>query len=185
MSATRDRLAATASALRRHGRAAPERLALVLGGLLLPVGLAAVVVGWYGAAHTPRAIEQIPYLISGGLLGVALVAVGGFLLCGYWVARAVRENRLQSDRVIEALDRLEGRLAAPGLAAGLSAPAAHNSALELEPGLVATRSGSLLHRPDCQVVASRDRLRHISAGTPGFSPCRICDPPLRPEDAPR
>ena len=39
----------------------------------------AIIFGWYGAAHSAYLFQEIPYLISGGLLGVALVAGGGFL----------------------------------------------------------------------------------------------------------
>lgn len=43
------------------------------------------------------------------------------------------------------------------------------------PMLVATARGSLLHRRDCPVVASRDGLRSIPAGTDGFGYCTMCD----------
>ena len=47
------------------------------------LGFVAVVFGWYGASHSAYLFQEIPYLISGGLLGVALVTGGGFLFfCG-------------------------------------------------------------------------------------------------------
>src|SRR4029079_12827232 len=60
---------------------------LVGGAALMVLGLVAVLLGWYGAAHTPFGFEQTPYLISGGLFGIALVLVGGFLFFGSWLAR--------------------------------------------------------------------------------------------------
>jgi methylphosphotriester-DNA--protein-cysteine methyltransferase len=43
---------------------------------------------------------------------------------------------------------------------------------------VATATGSMLHRPDCPVVANRPGVRKVKAGTPGFEPCKICEPEL-------
>ena len=44
-----------------------------------PLGLVIIVLGWHAASHSAYLFQEIPYLISGGLLGVALVAGGGFL----------------------------------------------------------------------------------------------------------
>jgi hypothetical protein len=41
--------------------------------------------------------------------------------------------------------------------------------------LVATPRGSLLHRPECPVVAKRTDLRKVAAGTDGFGYCTMCD----------
>lgn len=63
------------------------RWVLVPGSLAVVVGFVAMVLGWVGAARTAREIEQIPYLISGGLIGLALVVLGGLLLVStFWVA---------------------------------------------------------------------------------------------------
>jgi hypothetical protein len=60
-------------------------------------GFAAMLLGWWGAAHTHRQIEQIPYLISGGLIGLGMVIVGGLLLATtVWVA-SVQRMREQSE----------------------------------------------------------------------------------------
>jgi hypothetical protein len=56
------------------------RLLLVPGAVALVLGFVFMFFGWYGAAHTARQIEQIPYLISGGFFGLGLVFVGGLLL---------------------------------------------------------------------------------------------------------
>ena len=56
-----------------------DRLLLVAGGVLMPVGIVLILLGWAGASRTPFAWEQTDYLISGGILGLALVFAGGFL----------------------------------------------------------------------------------------------------------
>ncbi len=43
------------------------------------------------------------------------------------------------------------------------------------PVLLATPRGTLLHRPQCPVVAKRSDLRSIPAGTDGFGYCSMCD----------
>lgn len=56
------------------------RMVLVPGSILVVGGLSFILMGWWGASHTHRQIEQIPYLISGAILGLAMVVLGGLLL---------------------------------------------------------------------------------------------------------
>jgi len=84
---------------------------LIPGALCVLVGFAAIVLGWVGASHTARQIEQIPYLISGGLLGVALVVLGGLLLSAtFWVA-VVRKLQQEADaRAAAAVEDIDARV---------------------------------------------------------------------------
>lgn len=43
------------------------------------------------------------------------------------------------------------------------------------PTLLATPRGTLLHRPECPVVAHRHDLRQVPAGTDGYGYCSMCD----------
>ena len=43
-------------------------------------GVALILLGWNGAASYDRVESQMPYLISGGLAGLALVIIGAGLL---------------------------------------------------------------------------------------------------------
>ncbi|HWE57824.1 MAG TPA: hypothetical protein VG435_20140 [Acidimicrobiales bacterium] len=70
-----------------------ERWLFGLGGALVVAGFVVVVIGWVGASHTVLVAGQIPYLISGGLIGIGLIFVGAFLYFGHWVAVLVRESR--------------------------------------------------------------------------------------------
>jgi hypothetical protein len=148
-----DRLAA----LRRRTKfVMTERTLLTIGSILIPFGIVLVLLGWYGAAHTTRLFEEIPYLISGGMLGVALVVAGGFCYFGYFMARLLATSR----DMLDAMLRLEERLEA--LPAAAAAP---------------TRTGTMYHRPDCPTVAGKPaaELRAVRT-TDGLTPCRICAP---------
>ena len=150
-----------------HQPARHQRALLVTGALCLPLGLALIVLGWYGAAHTPRLFEQVPYLISGGLLGVAVVVAGGFLLLGHWLSRLVEESRARADRAEANLARVEALLLERLPPDGPARPGA----------LVATPRGSTLHRPGCPMLAGSPALRAVPpAAAAALTPCRVCQP---------
>lgn len=73
---------------------APQAL-LAISATLLTSGFAVILLGWFGAARATIVEEQVPYLISGGLLGVALAVVGALTLFAHWLATLVREGREQ------------------------------------------------------------------------------------------
>jgi hypothetical protein len=154
----------------RAARGGVERWLFIAGSVLAPLGLLLVILGWYGTAHTPYQFEQMPYMISGGLLGLALTVLGGLAYFAHWLTRLTASQQEQADRIVAALERLHDGGAHVGNGAveipAASAPAA----------LVATPSGTMVHRPDCVVVANRPKLRKIKAGAAGFSPCKLCDP---------
>jgi hypothetical protein len=73
-------------ARRRSGRVLTERWLATAGGAFVVAGLTLVVIGWVGTSRTVLVAGQIPYVVSGGLLGLGLVFLGGFLYFGYWLA---------------------------------------------------------------------------------------------------
>lgn len=174
------RLSESVSKLRRSrtGPVQLDRWLLIVGGVALPLGLVLILLGWFGAAHTGRLFEQIPYMISGGLLGLALVVGGGFCYFAYWLTRLVYEGRQQNEALLNALARIEARLDAPvdGQPGSPSANGRPAAGLGATGRLVATATGSMIHRPDCAVVADKDGLRDVSPDEPGLQPCRICQP---------
>src|SRR5437762_13654937 len=107
--ARQQRLAAAVKNLRtRQSLAAipADRWVLIAGAIMVPLGIALIILGWYGAAHKALIIQQFPYLISGGILGLGLMLTGGLAYFGYWVTRLVQENRTNTREVIAAIDRL-------------------------------------------------------------------------------
>ena len=78
-----------------------------IGMLLIVFGFVCILLGWYGASHSPYLYQEIPYLISGGLLGVALVFGGGILIHSAWSLRQVEEERRNALAIVRSIDRLE------------------------------------------------------------------------------
>src|SRR4051794_28658074 len=155
---------------RRTGFVVTDRTLLTVGSILMPLGVILVLLAWYGAAHTTRLFEQIPYMISGGLLGIVLVIAGGFCYFGFFLARLLATSR----EMLDSLLRIEERFESIGVTA---TAAADRSARLPTVELVATKNGTMYHRPDCPAVAGRSpaELRRVR-DTPALPPCRICIP---------
>jgi len=67
----------------------------------------ALVAGWLGVASTSYPAEQVPYIISGGLLGIVLVALSATL----WLSADLRDEWRKLDELSEQLgttDRVTG-----------------------------------------------------------------------------
>ena len=159
---------------------------VVAGSILIPLGVAAILMGWYGAAHARVDQQQIPYLISGGLLGLGAIIAGALLYWAHWLYRIYDQSDAQHQEFMqiqtEIRDALLGGGAGVARSAGrgrseaavdVTAAGAANGA-----AFVATASGSNFHRPDCPIVARHSRgLRAITErAARELAPCRICEP---------
>jgi hypothetical protein len=98
----------------RGGSARTEQQFKIGGALLIPVGLVLILLAWLGASDTVFVDEQISYLISGGLLGLALVITGSCLYLRYWLARErywlarlTTEQEQQAEELVAVLRRIE------------------------------------------------------------------------------
>lgn len=87
---------------------------LLWGGIaLVVIGIVVVFAGYWGASGTANVADQMPYVLSGGGLGLALVIIGSVLvgrysmarLFRYWLALLVAEHRTQTDRLVDAIQR--------------------------------------------------------------------------------
>ena len=78
-------------------------VALVVGGLI------ALVAGWFGVSGTGLPAEQNPYLISGGVAGIALIAIG----CTVWLSSDMQDEWRRLDALEDLVTEL---LAAQGRA---------------------------------------------------------------------
>lgn len=129
-------------------------IGLAAGGFVL------IVLGWNGAAEVDFTQGQIPYLISGGVAGLALVLVGVALL-------VIHELKQTTAHILGALERISEVNAA---AAGPTAVPGSG------PMVVAGRA--TFHLPTCRLVVERDDLQTMSPDAAldrGLAGCRICD----------
>lgn len=136
------------------------------GVVLAAIGVLALFLAWNGAAGVDHVEGQIPYLISGGLLGISLVGAGLTIV-------NVQARRQDNAELLAKLEELTEGLQ------GAGAPA---PALSLVPGAEAVVAGrSTYHLPSCRVVAERHDLQPMTpaaASERGLSRCRLCKPPV-------
>ena len=153
-----ERLRGSVSKIRsRGGKGQPERLLMIVGA---GRGRRRDCSGSSSAGSALRArrtsSSRRPYLISGGLLGLAVAVVGGLFYFSYWITRQIQETRRQGDETAESLRQIRDLLASGAVsAAGASAKASATG----NGSYVATEKGTMFHKPDCVVVAGRDDLR--------------------------
>jgi hypothetical protein len=135
-----------------------------LGLFFCVAGLAVIWAGWNGAGSYNDIRKQFPYLISGGIAGLALVVIGAALL----VIQSQRADRVQLEANLTELRQILERMT------GLPAS---NGAAEAVTTLVVAGPGAY-HRPTCKLVAGRD-LRKMTvdqAEAANLEPCRTCAP---------
>jgi hypothetical protein len=61
----------------------------------IAAGGVALLVGWLGVSSTAYPAEQIPYILSGGILGVLLVGIGAML----WLSADLRDEWRKLDAI--------------------------------------------------------------------------------------
>jgi hypothetical protein len=135
-----------------------------LGLFFCVAGLAVIWAGWNGAGSYNDIRKQFPYLISGGIAGLALVVIGAALM----IIQSQRVDRVQLEANLtelrNILERMTGRPSS-------------NGAAESDTNLVVA-GPSAYHRPTCKLVAGRD-LRKMpveEAEAANLEPCRTCAP---------
>ena len=138
------------------------------GAVLLPLGLVVIVLGWYGAANTPYQYDQLSYLVSGGLLGLGLTFVGGFLYFGAWLARIANDGRESNKRLADTLLVLADVTS--------RAAAVNDQGVDVDALPVTAGEGTTMHRRDCSLIAHRDDLRPVGENNGHLTACRVCRP---------
>jgi hypothetical protein len=153
-----------------------------LGLVVVAIGLVVIGVGWNGAAgsggevnHVPVVQAQLPWLLSGGFLGLGIVVLGAAMV----IANSYRESEARlAARFEQLLDALERS------PAGAARPASAGTGRS-DGELVVAGSASF-HRPDCRLAKGRSEARLIDVATAmdlGLTPCRICNPIGAPHDS--
>src|SRR5205807_3913973 len=78
----------------------------VVGWVLIGAGALAILIGYFGLSDRVLVAEQLPYLISGGIGGMAFVVVGGVLLA----TQDVRRDAERLDQFEAALSVLQEKV---------------------------------------------------------------------------
>ena len=139
-----------------------------LGVLLCLLGFLVIFFGWNGAASSNFVPSQFPYLISGGVAGLAVVVIGAAMIL-------VQNHRADLARMEAALERVA--LAVERQGGGAAVGGALGAVGGLDGYVVA--GGASYHRTDCTLPEARSEA-HLVPLTDipgsGLEPCRVCRP---------
>jgi len=142
-----------------------------LGGQIglgcIAAGLLVIGLAWNGAASVDFVSGQIPYLLSGGGLGMGLIVLGSAMI----IVQNSRHDRSLVEAQLKELNTAIARLAN---AVGAGGVGGHNGGSA--PRVVMGRSS--YHRPDCRLAQGKDLPTATieAAEEEGLSSCRICNP---------
>jgi hypothetical protein len=137
-----------------------------LGVLLCLIGFVALFLGWNGAASKNVIMAQFPFLISGGLAGLAIVVIGAAML----IVQNAREDRARLEATLERL------ITAVEHSSGGAAP----RPASVSDGSMVLAGLASYHRLDCSLPAAREEAHLLpldDALARGIEPCRVCRPP--------
>jgi hypothetical protein len=162
-------------------RAEPERRELwrwvwvtvrpYVGWVLALLGALALLLGWWGVSGEALTAKQLPYLVSGGLTGVALIVLAAVFL-------GTDDVRRQLARVDE-LERKVDELHKLFVAELDEAPTTSTTEVAHDGSVLALPSGTSYHRPDCALVSGKTEATRVTAAViarRSLRPCRVCDP---------
>jgi hypothetical protein len=150
-----------------------QRLLLTAGSVAIPAGIALMLLGWLGAARSVIVFNQLSYIASGSVIGLALTVLGGFLYLAYLVTVLIEEGRereaRQATQQRELLDRFDQLTAALVGRPAVAAPSGS--------AFVMTENGSMVHKTSCAIVRDREGLVGVSENEASrLKACRICKP---------
>jgi len=138
-----------------------RRLQPALPWVLAGGGALLLVLGWYGVSGQSLTAKQLPYLVSGGLGGMALIVLAAALLTTQDVQRRLERLERVEQRVSTLYDLLVDELV----------PAAVEGA-----ELVRVSGGTTYHRPTCPLVAGKDAAPLRASDRRDLAPCEVCEP---------
>jgi hypothetical protein len=167
----------------------------VVGWVLTGIGALALLIGYLGISREAIVAKQIPYLISGGIGGLALLIIGAVFLG----TEDVRRDAARLDRLEAMVEQLHAALlvADPStpplddLSAGNRPEGADHAKSSVEGaasasangtdggGVVVLPQGRSFHRADCPMVDGKPKAQAVPAEratSRGLVPCRLCEP---------
>src|SRR4051812_23661814 len=143
-----------------------------LGYVLIAIGGLLLLAGYLGVSREVIVARQIPYVVSGGLLGLAAITLGGRLL----LIEDLRRDSGRLDRLEKAVHELHQVLLYRPDVPSLAAASANGDA---QTELLVLPGGESFHRPDCPVVGDKASGRSVTLETAqrkGLKACPLCQP---------
>ena len=147
------------------------RMGRILGLTFVTAGFVFIFFAWNGSASQNVIMAQFPYVISGGVMGLALVCTGSLLLL---LSTVRAERQIMSDKFDEVVQLLGRSLAATQFSTNGGTDAA----------IKVIAASTHYHRQECKILEGKQNLTRISlqqAVSEGLQPCRVCEPPRMPE----
>jgi hypothetical protein len=181
-------------------------LVRALRGWILAAAGAVLLLGCYlGVSREELVSRQLPYLVSGGFGGLALVIVGSALLVADRAAGG-RALELRQARQIDDLHALivaattagsqqpaqaaqasattpaGAQATVPGLSGPVGQPAMSGGQGDGLAPWLAVPAGRTFHRPGCDLVTGKPALPvgPAEVETRGLTPCKVCTPLAAP-----
>lgn len=134
---------------------------------LIASGFVLIFLGWNGAASYNDTPGQIPYLISGGLAGLAAVFYGCTAMIVRTIKRAQADQKSELQQIASAMKQVASSLSWGGNGNGS------------ESADLVVVGASSFHLPTCRTITGRSevaRLPRTEAESQGLERCRICEP---------
>jgi hypothetical protein len=132
-------------------------------------GAVMLFLGWWGVSGTATIGEQMPYIASGSLPGVALVVAAAIVL----MSESTQRSTQRTDALIAELHQLLVE------DVPVEATAAPGAISDLPAGIVALSTGELYHAADCALVVGKPGVQPTSAAAIDerhLAACPICEP---------
>jgi hypothetical protein len=151
----------------------------VWGWILVGVGFLLVLIGYLGISREALVAKQLPYLISGGIGGIALVGFGAMLVGTEDLKRTYERIDRLEDLVADLHAALLSRPDAPVPSSNGETAGQHASGSSTSVALLALPGGQSYHRADCSMIQGKREAKPVNAGAArrqGLKPCRICEP---------
>ena len=150
----------------------------VWGWILVGVGFLLLLIGYLGISREALVAKQLPYLISGGIGGIALVGFGAMLVGTEDLKRTHERIDHLEDLVADLHAALLSRPDAPVLSPNGEA-ATERGSRTTSVSLLALPSGQSYHRADCSMIQGKNDAKAVTpaaARRQGLKPCRLCEP---------
>lgn len=135
---------------------------------LIVVGFILIFIAWSGAASVDYVQGQVPYLISGGLTGLAFIFFGAMA----FVVQTLKKSQQEQKESLEELSNSMHKIATT-MSVSLNGSASNGQ------GELVVVGSSSFHDPECRMIGKQRKAETVpraEALESGLDPCRICNP---------